>query len=45
MIGKVQTMSLNDALQYAAQQNALARATDDCKYGINAFLNKEKLVW
>lgn len=45
MIGKVQTMSLNDALQYAAQQNALTRATDDCKYGINAFLNKEKLVW
>lgn len=45
MIGKVQTMLLNDALQYAAQQNALARATDDCKYGINAFLNKEKLVW
>ncbi|MBK8471663.1 MAG: enoyl-CoA hydratase/isomerase family protein [Sphingobacteriales bacterium] len=45
MIGKVQTMALNDALQYAAQQNALARATDDCKYGINAFLNKEKLVW
>lgn len=45
MIGKVQTMSLNDALHYAAQQNALARTTDDCKRGINAFLNKEKLVW
>lgn len=45
MIGQVQNMSLTDALNYAATQNANARATQDCKAGINAFLNKEKIVW
>lgn len=34
-----------DALEYAAQTNAKARATEDCKKGIAAFLNKEKLEW
>ncbi|MCO6495440.1 MAG: enoyl-CoA hydratase/isomerase family protein [Bacteroidetes bacterium] len=34
-----------NALEYAAQTNAKARATDDCKRGIAAFLNKEKLEW
>lgn len=45
MIAQVQTMNVHDALHFAAQQNAIARTTDDCKYGINAFLNKEKIVW
>lgn len=34
-----------DALDYAAQMNAVARATSDCKKGIDAFLNKEKITW
>ena len=38
-------MGLNEALQYAAEMNAKARATDDCKHGINAFLNKQKPNW
>lgn len=45
MIAQVQNMNIFEALHYAAQQNAAARATDDCKRGINAFLNKEKLIW
>lgn len=45
MIDEVQNRSLIDALNYAAEMNAYARQTHDCKKGINAFLNKEKLVW
>lgn len=45
MIAKVQEMSLSNALQYAAEMNATARGTADCKKGIASFLNKEKLSW
>jgi len=45
MLANVQSMDVNEALEYAAQTNAKARATDDCKRGIAAFLNKEKLSW
>lgn len=45
MIGKVQELSLEKALSYAAEMNAKARGTEDCKKGIAAFLNKENLKW
>lgn len=45
MIDLVQSMSLNDALSYAARMNAEMRATDDCKKGISAFLSKESFTW
>lgn len=45
MIGKVQTMTVAEGLEYAAQQNATARGSVDCQKGIAAFLNKEKVVW
>jgi methylglutaconyl-CoA hydratase len=45
MIAQVQSMPLDEALHYAAAQNAKARASNDCKKGIHAFLNKEKLTW
>lgn len=45
MIDEVQNRNLIDALNYASEMNAYARQTNDCKRGINAFLNKEKLVW
>jgi methylglutaconyl-CoA hydratase len=45
MIAKVQSESIGDALNYAAEMNAHARGTDDCKRGIEAFLNKEKIIW
>ena len=37
--------SINEQLEMAATINAKARATADCKKGISAFLNKEKLTW
>nr|WP_317128953.1 enoyl-CoA hydratase/isomerase family protein [Mangrovivirga cuniculi] len=45
MIHKVQNLSLDEALNYASEMNAKARATDDCKKGISSFLNKEPLTW
>jgi methylglutaconyl-CoA hydratase len=45
MIADIQSKSLNEALTFAAEQNAKARASDDCKRGISSFLNKEKLLW
>ena len=45
MIGKVQNMNLDEGLNYAAAMNATARDSADCKAGIGAFLNKEKLTW
>ncbi|MBI1803507.1 MAG: enoyl-CoA hydratase/isomerase family protein [Ignavibacteriae bacterium] len=38
-------MEAKDAVDYAAQLNALARKTDDFRKGIDSFLNKEKLEW
>lgn len=45
MIGEVQSMKLHDALEYAVEKNAEARASLDCRKGIQAFLNKEDLTW
>jgi methylglutaconyl-CoA hydratase len=45
LISTVQHLNIEDALEYAAKQNANARATNDCKKGIASFLNKEKLIW
>lgn len=45
MISDIQTMDLETALNYAAEKNARARDTEDCKKGIAAFLNKEKITW
>ncbi len=45
MICEVQGKGLEDALKYAAEMNAKARASEDCQKGIAAFLNKEKIEW
>ncbi|MBC3538650.1 enoyl-CoA hydratase/isomerase family protein [Rufibacter sediminis] len=45
MIAHVQELPLLDALEYAAERNALARATDDCQLGIQAFLDKQSMIW
>jgi methylglutaconyl-CoA hydratase len=45
MIAQVQSLPLESALTFAAEMNAKARGTDDCKKGISAFLSKEKLQW
>ncbi len=45
LIANVWDKGFKEALNYSAELNAKARATDDCKKGINAFLNKEILKW
>ncbi len=45
MMADVQHLSLEEALDFAARQNANARATEDCKKGITAFLDKRPLTW
>lgn len=45
MIAKMQTLSIEDALSFAAEMNAKARGSDDCRKGIAAFLNQEKIRW
>ncbi|MFN0203449.1 MAG: enoyl-CoA hydratase/isomerase family protein [Bacteroidia bacterium] len=45
MIADIQLFPIEEGLQFAAKMNAYARATDDCKRGIAAFLNKEEIVW
>jgi len=45
MIAKVQEMGLEEGLSHAAEQNAKARASEDCQKGIAAFLNKDKPSW
>lgn len=45
LIAQVQSLSLEDGLEQAAMMNAHARATEDCKKGIAAFLNKQDLKW
>ncbi len=45
LMARVHGMSTNDALDYAANLNALTRMTDDCKKGIEAFLKKEPVKW
>jgi methylglutaconyl-CoA hydratase len=45
MMNRVQEMDLTDAFDFAAEMNARGRENEDCKKGINAFLNKEKIEW
>jgi methylglutaconyl-CoA hydratase len=45
LLAHLPALSLEEGLRYAAQRNADARATDDYRRGIAAFLNKEKIGW
>ena len=45
MIAEVSSMKLEEALDYAAKMNAKARSSEDCKRGIEAFLNKKPITW
>jgi len=45
LMAKVQSLSIEEGLEHAANVNAHARATEDCKVGIAAFLNKQELKW
>jgi methylglutaconyl-CoA hydratase len=45
MLAKLQGMSLPDAVDFAANMNAAARMTPECRRGFGAFLAKEKITW
>ncbi len=45
LLARIGEMNLSDGVAFAAQMNAKARATDDCKQGIQAFLDKKDLNW
>jgi methylglutaconyl-CoA hydratase len=45
LLARVHGMATSDALEYASHLNALTRMTDDCKRGIDAFLNSKPFNW
>ncbi len=45
LIKRIQDLSFPDAMDLAASINADARGTADCKRGIQAFLDKDKISW
>lgn len=45
MFSKLDGLNLVDALEYAANMNALTRMTEDFKKGLQAFLKKERIEW
>ena len=45
LLADVQGMGLAEGLSYASRLNALARATDDCRAGVDAFLSKTDPPW
>jgi methylglutaconyl-CoA hydratase len=45
MMAKVQALPLEEALTFAAEMNAKVRESEDCKRGVSAFVNKEKISW
>lgn len=45
LINGVSDKSISEGFKWAAEMNAKARETNDCKKGIAAFLNKEKMNW
>ncbi|MER3523124.1 MAG: methylglutaconyl-CoA hydratase [Ignavibacteria bacterium] len=45
MLSKLHGLNVADSLEFAANMNAAARMTADCKAGVAAFLRKEKIQW
>ncbi|WP_412062750.1 enoyl-CoA hydratase/isomerase family protein [Rubrivirga sp. IMCC45206] len=45
LLADVPSMGLAEGLSYATRLNALARATDDCRAGVAAFLGKTDPPW
>ena len=45
LLSRVHGMSTPDALEYAANLNALIRMTDDSKRGVEALLKNETIRW
>jgi methylglutaconyl-CoA hydratase len=45
LLRKLDDLPLSEGLSHAVETNADARSTEDCRRGIAAFLNKEKIDW
>lgn len=45
LLGRMQNLTLRESLEAAAEANARARGTEDCRTGIQRFLQKEELRW
>jgi methylglutaconyl-CoA hydratase len=45
MLAEMQNLSLDEGLDLAVNKNVMARESEDCKKGIDAFLNKKNLNW
>lgn len=45
MLATIGNMDFVQALEYAANMNAVTRMTEECKRGIAAFLKKERIQW
>lgn len=45
LLWNMERPTLEEAMELAIQENAEARLTEDCKKGIDAFLNKKPLSW
>jgi methylglutaconyl-CoA hydratase len=45
LLSKLHGLNLVDSLDFAANMNAAARMTADCRNGVQAFLNKQKMEW
>jgi len=45
LLSRLGELNEKEALEYAANLNAVARKTEDFKKGIESFINKEKLRW
>lgn len=45
LLSAAQNLSLEESLELAINLNIQTRSSEDCKRGISAFLNKEKLNW
>ncbi len=45
LINRALELDLKEALNLAAETNAMARASADCIMGVNSFLNKQPIAW
>ena len=45
MLAEVQNKPLEEALNYASGMNATSRESEDCKRGVQAFLEKQNMQW
>ncbi len=45
LMRRVVTLDVTEAMELASIYNAESRASEDCITGVDAFLNKEKIVW